>query len=88
MTLIYFGIALIYMLPTFIAEFRESEHSSAVFAFNLFLGWTVIVWLGCFVLACLSRRRVSIFDESDPCFGVTIRFEIIDETTENYSDRG
>ena len=36
---------LFYFFPTLIASLRGKKNTLAIFAFNLFLGWTVIGWI-------------------------------------------
>ena len=35
----------VYLLPAIVAALRQSPSGRAVFALNLFLGWTVIGWI-------------------------------------------
>ncbi|MGH9709596.1 MAG: superinfection immunity protein [Candidatus Acidiferrales bacterium] len=36
---------LIYFVPSFVANAKHSARTGAIFAVNLFLGWTFIGWL-------------------------------------------
>ncbi len=47
---------LVYMLPTFVAERRKHHQLLAIGVLNLLLGWTVIGWVVCLVLACTAVR--------------------------------
>lgn len=43
---------LIYICPSAIAVARGHPHRGALIALNLFLGWTILGWLGAFIWAC------------------------------------
>lgn len=59
------GLALslvIYCLPLMIAFYRGHEKYTTIFLLNLFLGWTMVVWVVCLIWALLgapSRRAES-----------------------------
>jgi len=36
---------LVYFTPTFVAYHRRKRNSGAIFALNLFLGWTLLGWV-------------------------------------------
>jgi Superinfection immunity protein len=40
----------LYFLPSILA-WRRQHHLAAIFALNLFLGWTLVGWVGALVLA-------------------------------------
>ena len=42
-------IAIIYMLPTLIAYGRDIPARQTITVVNIILGWTLIVWLICFI---------------------------------------
>lgn len=48
---------LVYFLPTIIALICGSNRKGAVFAMNLFLGWTFIGWIWALVWAVSSKRQ-------------------------------
>ena len=48
---------LVYFLPTIIALISGSNRKGAVFAMNLFLGWTFIGWIWALVWAVSSKRQ-------------------------------
>jgi hypothetical protein len=50
-----------YLLPTLIARWRRIDGLGSLFAINLLFGWTLVIWLGCLVLACgqTSGRRAT-----------------------------
>lgn len=43
--------ALLYFVPTAVAQYRKSSNTTTVFLVNLFLGWTAIGWIAALVLA-------------------------------------
>jgi Superinfection immunity protein len=46
----------LYFVPTMIAADRKN-HTGAIFALNLFLGWTLIGWVAALVLALWNDGR-------------------------------
>lgn len=46
----------IYLLPTSVAAVRQHRHLGAVFVLNLFLGWTLLGWVGALVWALTAHR--------------------------------
>lgn len=53
----FLGIVLcftIYLIPTGVAMLRNHHNAGAIFALNLFLGWTVIGWVGALVWSLTS----------------------------------
>ena len=53
------GIGLGYFLPWLIALGRKKRNTGAIFILNLFLGWTVIGWIGALVLALVHDKPIS-----------------------------
>jgi hypothetical protein len=53
-----------YFGPTLVAIMRKRHNTGAIFALNLFLGWTVLGWIIAFVWACTSTPTV-IVQQSD-----------------------
>jgi hypothetical protein len=52
---------LIYFMPTLIAANRGHHNSLAIFALNLFLGWSFLGWVIAFVWACTqTQKRIAI----------------------------
>lgn len=49
--LLYLGLAVIYFVPAALAVFFSSKRAAAIFILNLFLGWTVLGWIGALVWA-------------------------------------
>jgi T4 superinfection immunity protein len=47
-------VGALYFVPAIVAMSRSHINSGAIFALNLFLGWTVIGWVGAFVWALTS----------------------------------
>lgn len=46
------GLSLVfYCLPLMIAFYRSHERYTTIFLLNLFLGWTMVVWVVCLVWA-------------------------------------
>ena len=52
--LIMFGV---YLLPTIIALSKRNRRLK-VALFNIFLGWTVVIWVFCMVWACKREVKV------------------------------
>ncbi len=46
---------LLYFLPAYIG--RNKENSFAILLVNLFLGWSLIVWVICLIWAITAQRR-------------------------------
>jgi hypothetical protein len=54
-TVFMFGIALLlYFFPTFIAVLRKHASALAIFAFNLFFGWTGLGWVAALIWSLTS----------------------------------
>ena len=45
-----------YFLPTVVAGFRHHKNTLAIFLLNLFLGWTLIGWLGALIWSVLAQQ--------------------------------
>ena len=52
---ILFGL-LIYLLPSYIALQKGSIMTGFIFFLNLFFGWTLLIWVVCFVWAATTDR--------------------------------
>jgi hypothetical protein len=50
-------IAVAYFIPAMIAGVRGHNNTVAIFAFNLFLGWSFIGWVFAFVWALTSNVK-------------------------------
>ncbi len=48
---IFFIVLMIYLLPSFVAQYRKHRNENAIFVLNLFLGWTFIGWVGALIWA-------------------------------------
>lgn len=46
-----------YFIPTFIAMIRGHMNTGAIFATNLFLGWTVIGWIVAVIWSMTNNRK-------------------------------
>jgi len=47
----------IYLLPTLVAVIRDHHASAGVFLINLFLGWTLLGWLGSLIWAAIGPNN-------------------------------
>jgi mannitol-specific phosphotransferase system IIBC component len=45
------GLALVYLMPTVAAYSRGHRQATAIAALNVFLGWTVLGWVGALIWA-------------------------------------
>jgi hypothetical protein len=62
-TLIALLVALgLYFLPTVIAAVKKSRQTTAIFALNLLLGWTLLGWVAALVWSLINTG-------SDPAAG-------------------
>jgi hypothetical protein len=53
-----FGVfVVIYFIPTFVAASRKGKHHTAIFVINLFLGWTLLGWVGALVWAVVTPKE-------------------------------
>ena len=48
-------VAIIYMLPTLIAYARDIPARQLITVINIILGWTLIVWVICFIWALSAQ---------------------------------
>jgi hypothetical protein len=48
----------IYFIPTLVAMSRHKRNAGAIFALNLFLGWTLLGWVGALVWALLADSHL------------------------------
>lgn len=46
-----------YFLPSIIAMFRGHKNIAGIIILNLFLGWTMIGWLGALIWSVLSQKE-------------------------------
>ena len=54
------GGAMLYLLPTIIAVRSKHPYESGVVILNIFLGWTLIGWVGALVWAVSGRREYTV----------------------------
>lgn len=52
---IIFLFLVVYFLPWLIAKKRKHKNSDAILLLNLFLGWTLIGWLGSLIWAVIKE---------------------------------
>jgi len=57
MEVIFIVLLVLYLIPSYIAWFRNAEHKTAILFINFFLGWTFIIWFVCLVWAFLSPSK-------------------------------
>ena len=50
-------IFLLYFLPSFIAKIRGHKKSGVLFLINLFLGWTIIIWIILLIWAIIGGKK-------------------------------
>jgi hypothetical protein len=55
----YLGFALLYFLPTLIAERRKHPSAKAITFVNLVLGWTVLGWVAAMAWALADTGKTS-----------------------------
>lgn len=46
---------IVYLIPVFIAFYRNLEKRILLTFINIFLGWTFIIWIACIVWAILGK---------------------------------
>lgn len=46
-----------YFLPLMIAFYRNHEKYTTIFLLNLFLGWTLVVWVVCLIWSLFGETR-------------------------------
>ena len=51
------AFSLVYFIPTIVASHRHHPQLTAIFILNLFLGWSLIGWVGALVWAVLHQQR-------------------------------
>ena len=59
----------IYFFPSLIARLRKKSNLLAIFALNLFLGWTLIGWVVSLVWALTKEKEVVVIRERDAVDG-------------------
>jgi hypothetical protein len=54
--LLVVSIVGVYLIPTWVALIRHHTQKGAIFAINLFLGWTLLGWVGSLAWACSTSK--------------------------------
>jgi hypothetical protein len=54
---------LVYFIPGIVSVPNKHPQSNGITVLNLFLGWTVLGWIGALIWACCKSRPVSIADK-------------------------
>jgi hypothetical protein len=49
-------VGAVYFVPTIIAGSRKHRNSAGIFFLNLFLGWTLIGWVGALIWSVWKKR--------------------------------
>ncbi len=47
----------IYFIPTFVANSKKKDNTTAIFLLNLFLGWTFVGWVIALVWAATEDKK-------------------------------
>jgi hypothetical protein len=48
---------ILYMLPTFVALFRNTYNTGTVIVINIFLGWSLLGWVAALALSFSEKRH-------------------------------
>lgn len=56
--IIFIIIAVLYFLPSIIAISRDHPNATGIFILNLFLGWTLLGWVGALIWSSLAITKV------------------------------
>lgn len=71
----YFGI---YFLPTIIALITRN-HRTRVILFNIFLGWTFVMWIFCLIWACKKeQKKIAVASGASPADEIKKYKELLD----------
>jgi hypothetical protein len=62
---IVLAVGLIYFLPSLMAAGVGHHNRGAIFALNLFLGWSFLGWVAAFVWACTQTQKRYLIEQSD-----------------------
>ena len=57
-TLLFIGG--IYFIPSFTASVKKHPYTTGIFILNIFLGWTIIGWVGALVWAVSVKNKSEI----------------------------
>jgi len=55
--LLLLGIG-VYLLPGICALLAHKRNAGAIMFLNVALGWTFVVWVGCFVWAMVEKKKI------------------------------
>jgi len=47
-------VGLVYFVPTFVAYKGQKQNRAAILVLNVFLGWTLLGWVGALIWAMVS----------------------------------
>jgi hypothetical protein len=61
-------LILVYLAPAFIASARGHHQTMAIFVLNLFLGWTLLGWVGALVWAATAVKYRDRYDAVSKSF--------------------
>ena len=56
-TIIAIFVLVIYFIPTGVACIRKTKRDTGIFLLNLFLGWTLLGWVGSLVWAVSDNKK-------------------------------
>lgn len=57
--LVFFALIGIYLIPSLVA-LATRNHRTKVILFNIFLGWTLVMWIVCLVWACKKEEKSNV----------------------------
>lgn len=50
-------LAALYFIPAIVASIKKHPYSTGVFLLNLFLGWTVLGWIGALIWSVCVKKE-------------------------------
>ena len=59
-----YGLLLLYLAPSLLAARRNAPVTAVLLRRNVYLGWTVVGWLACLVVALRQPRRATTIPHS------------------------
>ena len=54
---VWLGLAIIYFLPTIVAERKKKTNLNSIFVVNFFLGWTLLGWVIALAWALATDKK-------------------------------
>lgn len=76
--LVFVTVAFIYFIPAIAGA--QKKNAGAIFALNLFLGWTLIGWVVALVWACTNdETKVQVVRMEDPLDKIKKLRELLDQ---------